>query len=312
MGFFNKVKSFFYDEEEIEEDVEEIIPVPKKKKTVSNVKIEEKINKKSEENDVENEISPSRIRRNFNFPIDVEGQETIVKRTQVKEEPVVEQKQIQRVEQQVKRAEPVRRPYTYSSTSINSVQQKKTVENKFKPTPVISPVFGILDSNYKADTKANDLEETKEFNITRKPSFDEIHKKAYGSPTKEIEEEFEKAKIEDKEENKGIFFNLDDNKAEDDIEESVVINKADALEDDDFDLEADIKIVYNDVNYDEESDEDIEVPKIKRGKRKKIVEVEVDDDEYDDDDSILNEDTDEDLFNLIDNMYNSDEEEDEE
>ena len=69
----------------------------------------------------------------------------------------------------------------------------------------------------------------------------------------------------------------------------------------------DIKITYNDVDYDEEdvsNDEEIVVPKISRIKKN------IENEESTDED-ILSETKEQDLFNLIDNMYNSDDEEEE-
>ena len=65
-------------------------------------------------------------------------------------------------------------------------------EKKFKPSPIISPIYGILDKNYKKDeikTK-ND----KNHNDREEKTLDTIRKKAYGEEVKE------EPKVEKKEE----------------------------------------------------------------------------------------------------------------
>lgn len=73
---------------------------------------------------------------------------------------------------------------SYTSPSILT-QEKPT----FKPTPVISPVFGILDKNYSKE----DIVEKKEQSSyttspTRRDKFDEVRNKAYGTLEDEIED----------------------------------------------------------------------------------------------------------------------------
>lgn len=274
MGFINKIKNFFYDEEEVEEEV------PKEKVQSEKRK---KIDKKEIEEDV-SERELFRSERTFNFPMDIEEDDFASKEKSIKEEDVVKNKvMVKPYEYKPLKKEEVRKPYSY-------VKPKEKEVKKFKPTPVISPVFGILDENYKADEKLvkNSLEETKEFNISRKVTFDEIHKKAFGTPIKQEEKVNEEENNDNSLETKDIFYNL----------------KEDSHDEEDNE---DIKITYNDVDYDEEdvsNDEEIVVPKISRIKKN------IENEESTDED-ILSETKEQDLFNLIDNMYNSDDEEEE-
>ncbi len=270
MGFMNKIKNFFYEEEEIEE---EIIPKkePKKKKEI--------INKNNEE---VSERDLFRSERTFNFPIDVESEEDDTSLDLgIKEENISHNNtRFDNNEELLNKK--AKKPYSYVKPVVKE-------EKKFKPTPVISPVFGILDEHYKADLTMHNLEETKEFNISRKVTFDEIHKKAYGPKLDEESNIIEESN--EKDDSKGLFFNLTDETPEDDVEN-----------------ENDIKITYNDVDYEDEDEEEIEVPKISRVKRLK----EEKEEHVENEDDILSETKEQDLFNLIDNMYNSDGEEGEE
>lgn len=284
MGFIDKVKGFFYDEEEVEEEVE--VPVkrelPKKKPII--------LDDEEEKKEIpERELF--KAERTFNFPVDMGEEESdftpIDKNT--KEEM-----------NSNNTARNKRMPYsanteskvTYRSNS--KAKTKEEQEKKFKPTPIISPIYGIIEGEYKQNDKEDTfLSKTKEFSTTQKIDFDTVREKAYGKVKNEDEEDNDV-----NEENKGIFFNLVDEEKED---------KKEVITDDESDGEDDIKITYNDVDYDEEDDDEIEVPKITRIKKNKNIKKTTE--QVDDD--ILSETKEQDLFNLIDNMYNSEEEDDE-
>lgn len=91
------------------------------------------------------------------------------KRVEKKKE-VVESKPIKKEEK--------RSPYSGSYTSTTLITKEKPT---FKPTPIISPIYGILDKNYSKE----DIVEKKEVKETLKDSkskdkFDEVRSKAYG------------------------------------------------------------------------------------------------------------------------------------
>ena len=133
------------------------------------------------------------------------------------------------------------------------------------PTPIISPIYGVLDKNYKKEDVA--LDSANDLNITKKLDYDSVMKRAM-------------KRVDDKEdeENKSIFFNLDEQEADKDDE---------------------VKIIYNDVS----TSDDMDNTNKDDTSDKPLV----------DEDNILSETKEQDLFNLIDNMYSSeDDEEDDE
>ena len=84
------------------------------------------------------------------------------------------------------------RPYGVDNSYNVSMHEYGTYEKKeerttFKPSPIISPIYGILDKNYKKE----DVKEKKEVRLSssfsrRNVSVDEIRNKAYGdSPIEE-------------------------------------------------------------------------------------------------------------------------------
>ena len=80
---------------------------------------------------------------------------------------------------------------TYSEYS-GGAYEKKDSRTHFTPSPIISPIYGILDKNYKKD----DVVQKKEVRLTSSYSrsnlnLDDVRKKAYGTTIKEdLEREF--------------------------------------------------------------------------------------------------------------------------
>ena len=322
MSLMNKVKNFFYEDIE-EEDEEEILRKEALKREKKEKKREEKLIKFEEkEKEREKEViikdKPSnpelserelfKSEKTFNFPMDLG--DNIFDEKELEEEKKQKEKEESR-----KRIKEERNIYarTVNRGNYTSVDTSKEEENKkFHPSPVVSPVYGILDKNYTVDDVVDkNLSKTKEFSIEKKiVDFDTVRNKAY----KELDDEIEKTLNGTKD----IFYNLDedlkeknDNTIEDYIEESYDKNEN---EDDDviitYEGTNDYQKPVDDVgNDDSEIDEvsfetpDVEIPKVeekktRRGRKPKVVEEP--EEELD---------TKEDLFNLIDNMYNDEEDE---
>lgn len=144
-------------------------------------------------------------------------------------------------------------------------EEEKVVKTKFKPSPIISPVYGILDKNYTPDDITSRVEElptkTLDVDSVRKKAFGTLEEKANVSQkdeTKEqeehkiLEEKLEKARTIDEllkdssddyidlsldEENKDNKFTSDEIDSLDDIEPIHEMNsQEDTLESDLFDL----------------------------------------------------------------------------
>ena len=352
MSLLNKVKNFFY--EEVEVDEEEEARKEEEKRRAKEQKREEKrqaslekIEKmkqeralKEEKKRVEQELQLQRTvevekpkpiqneelterelfksERTFNFPMDL-GDDIFdeePKKEEVPVKPRVEERKTTYVSPTT-----VRR---YENISRQTVEEAKDEPHKFRPSPVVSPVYGILDKNYSVDdVKEKSLDKTKEFSIEKKiVDFDSVRNRAY----KELDEEIEKTLTDSKD----IFYNLDSEESpvEDDISDyeeaphdaeentDVVITYEDIPDEPVFEeaKEVDIPELPVEEPTPEEDDDfemptpDIEIPNkttktTKRTRRSKKVEVEEEPEEK--------EDSKEDLFNLIDNMYNDDSEEDE-
>ena len=278
MSLLNKVKDFFYDEEEVDE-YEETMPIKvhhkeKKEKIKVNKLEHEKREEKAKVQDV-SEIELFKAERTFNFPMDIyeDENDSIKEEKEEKTNISIEKKETVNTNNYTTKQE---NPYSNIRNYAKYEDKKEEKEvKKFKPTPVISPIYGILDKNYKKEDII--IDSAAEKDRTKKLDYDEVRKKAYKDVYKEDEEE------------KSIFFNLND--------------KQEEKEENDY-----VKIVYNDVTYEEEKDDKNVTIGEKIEEYQKELEKDIDlneEDNIDDDTKILSETKEQDLFNLIDNMYNS-------
>ena len=341
MELFNKVKNFFY--EEVEVDEEEEARKAEEKRRIKEQKREERkraamerIEKKQREEVVEpprkievpkeipvnnndnlSEVELFKSEKTFNFPMDM-GDDIFDEVEGIQEEKPVEEPK-----------KTYTRPVIPSRYEDISRTRKEPVKeevaegpHRFKPSPVISPVYGILDKNYTVeDVKEKNLSKTKEFSLEKKiVDFDSVRNKAY----KELDEEIEKTLTNSKD----IFYNLDEEEKA--IEETV----EDEYKEKEHNAEEDVIITFED---EEPTETDIEIKEpeitVEIEKTEPAIEVEPEEEEDDFTPDVaivketrtsrrtkkakkeVKEDKDEekeDLFNLIDNMYSDEEEEDEE
>lgn len=150
MGFLDKMKNLFVDEEEEEvvksEVIQVEIPSPAKEVKSENIADNEIVNNIKTE---EKPAAPIFFDDDYFKELDQPKQE--IKFSQAKEQPKV-------------------------------VKEEK---RHFKPTPIISPVYGVLDKNYSKEditTKQTRIERTNT-SIT----IDEVRKKAFGTLEDELE-----------------------------------------------------------------------------------------------------------------------------
>ena len=165
MGLLDKMKNLFT--EEVEVEVQE--PKKERKKEIKREVKKEKIQPKQE--DIQKEV------------IQVE----IPSPVQAKEEPVIEEKK-----------EEYKFPF-FDDNDFDTIDVRKRREEKkekkevynppkeekkvFKPSPIISPVYGFLDKNYQKDEI---IQKKNDYN-PRKATVDEIRDRAYGSLESDIE-----------------------------------------------------------------------------------------------------------------------------
>lgn len=304
MGIFDKIKNLFYDEEEIEIPVEQkkeditiksgnVAVIEKDVKNINDIKDVKDINndekivntqsqlkieepqKIEEINQVVSERDLVSTTQNFKFPIIFEDED--IAKIEKKETPKREKKEEEAKPQKNKYQKPV-----LDRKVIDEVVKKP---KKFQPTPIISPIYGILDKNYEQQntnkSKTNSLnnrEKTLELN------FDTIRQKAYGTLSDDLENELSKSEEKiDEIENK-IDNILEENNLLSDLQEDPNnISDVEKMKDENLYNYEDFGVEYkiDDSKLNEET-ADLNTKKNKKNKEVELTE---------------------DLFNLIDSMY---------
>ena len=186
MKLFDKIKDLFSDYEEVEEEVfleeekKEEYKLPKvmrdviekeevilpKKKEVEEVKVEEK---------------------KFSIPIDFEKEfeMTPSRRNNTNNQNVI--KEIKSVQNtSYSRQEPVKNVYM----EPKPIKIEKEQKPKFKASPVISPVYGILDKNYTKEEVKEKKEDKRDIKrSSKKVDFETVRKKAFGNLVDDIKDD---------------------------------------------------------------------------------------------------------------------------
>ena len=184
MGLFGKIKNIFYDEE--------IVDVPEEPKSVEKPKIEEvKVEKKVEpikrETPVinttptysEREIFTRETTNTFKFPM-LDEEEVKPVRTRVN---ALESARMEKKKEEIEKA----RTDKYKDLFKENTTTSSKPDRIFKPSPVISPVYGVLDKNY---TREEIIERQENITRTTNPkdmNYDAVRRKAYGTLEDELE-----------------------------------------------------------------------------------------------------------------------------
>ena len=84
----------------------------------------------------------------------------------------------------------------------------ENVKEKFKPTPIISPIYGILDKNYDKDQIIDKKDRPSSYVSTKNADLDSIRRKAYGNMYQEEEKEEEEFPNFDSEEQDPLLYDM--------------------------------------------------------------------------------------------------------
>ena len=182
--------------------------------------------------------------------------------------------------------------YNGNQTNVyNDPYKEKKEERVFKPTPIISPVYGILDKNYHKE----DIVSKKEVDyspVGGVTNIDTVRKKAYGTLEDELENTlFGSNSIlfnnkEDEKDTTDDFFNELEQESRPDLLDDISISGNDEVEKQDKKIK-DLEEITMDLGKELNS---------LMNKKEKLKNKEEKKDEDEDD-----------LFNLIDSMYEGDE-----
>ena len=170
----------------------------------------------------------------------------------------------------------------YERTETREVVEKK----KFRPSPIISPVYGILNEDYKIEDIKDKTEEYANNNL----DFNSVRKKAFGDietldekPKETFYEETVTVKLKENEEDKKQKVKTIDELLEDTADVEISLNKKPQVKEEILEEKP--------INDYEKVDEDLEEIIDTKNNSPKLEE---------DDDTLEN-----DLFDLIDSMYDN-------
>ena len=211
MKLLEKITSLFVDEEpeeeeiELEEEIKEEYKEPpknelpkimrdtikeeEKKEELHNLDVKPTTREEKYERKAVEQVAPA---KKFNFPIDFDEE---VKKAEKREE--VPSKKINNNIENITRKNNVSHNVNVlnngidSNKRINELYPKKesNIKPKFKASPVISPVYGILDKNYtKEEVKEKNDDSITMKRPSKKVDFETVRKKAFGNLADEIKD----------------------------------------------------------------------------------------------------------------------------
>lgn len=161
MGLFDKVKNLFT--EEVEEE-----PIRKETRHIDVPKPSVEVKEPSIEKEEKEEIKPTREDKFVYFTDDDFKDLEKPKKEEIKKEEI---------------RKPESKPLAYKGAVINTQPEEK---KEFKPSPIISPVYGILNKNYeKDDVKPKRI-------ISTRPTatnVDDVRNKAFGTVEDDIKDD---------------------------------------------------------------------------------------------------------------------------
>ena len=335
MGLLDKFKDLFTDVEEVEEEKvieeeESTPPEENKLPTFMREKIEreeqEKVipleQPKEEKKDNEELIKPN---NSFRFPIDYDDEDDVLLVRKEQKEEKIMRREIKH-EDVTPKSKPKVELY---NKSAKEKEKNKVEEKRFAPSPIISPVYGILDKNYhQDDVKAKEEDSYELQRPSKKLDFESVRKKAFGTLSDDIKDNMmcencellkelkESTKIEKISEDDLLYEMTEEDKT--DNTDDITINEA-------VENYYDFGVAYEPDNDDKKNNNQDEVVIVnhndEESKASKI-EVKEDNETLDNDDvSVIKDDNldnnkkivedtpledlelTDDLFNLIDSMY---------
>ncbi len=176
MGFFDKIKNMFT--EEVEDDVK----VEQIKKEVTHVPIETP--------NIKSESFGDALNDNFDFSVGENSTKPVFFDDNDFKDMDLKRKEERKSKVEEKRPSYEERKPKHEDKSLYSKEIKEeVVEEKkiFKPTPIISPVYGILDKNYHKEDIISKGEDNIIYPTDKEPSIESIRNKAYGTLEDELE-----------------------------------------------------------------------------------------------------------------------------
>ncbi len=306
MGLLEKLKNTFFEEEYIEVEEKPIAKKvePKSKKIVKTEKIEK------EEKKVEPVIEVEKEEKLAEVP-NYSDKELLKKDTNINyydEDDFVEVKPIPKKEEPVKEptkiyGEDPKKLYSHIELDKEEHKPYASVNSKagFKPTPIISPIYGILDKNYKKEEVIDKKDKPSSYVSRKNADLDFVRNKAFGSLDDDImmdsfrdieptEKHVENKPVEEEQDNENednLLVDMTDSTSAPAVDKVTIADAEEYFED----LGLEYNVDYKDSRYEKASG--------RRSDKKRVADT-----NNDEGDSANLEDN---LFELIDSMYEDNE-----
>ncbi|MEG1457627.1 MAG: hypothetical protein RR047_02575 [Bacilli bacterium] len=290
MGLMDKLKNVFFEEEYVEvEEQEKVKKVGKKKdnnviarkielpKRVDKEEVKEEEIIKSYEEDKEVLADKELLKMDNNFKqFDDDDFEIEDKKDK---EVIIVPKDSSSVNTHV----PYGGDYKIDYTNLYSKTEK--TEREFRPTPIISPIYGILDKNYSKDDIVDKKDRVPSSSYAKKIDLDSVRQKAYGevSYNEEVKDNQEE-EIED-----NLLYDMSDIETTPAVEKVTIADAEEYFED--------LGLQYN-IDYKDKTHE--------RASGRRVRYVKEEDKEEEKEEVIVKKDNpslEDNLFDLIDSMY---------
>ena len=245
----------------IKEEVYEEVEIPQEKEEVEEEKTETTFPMMFDEDDFLEDNKMKEMDNTFATPSSISREEK-------------EEKELYHGKKELSYIESVRRPsYSYTKSYYEEKETKG-----FKPSPIISPVYGVLDKNYRKE----EVVTKKEVKITGgRTNFDldTIRNKAFGNDDEEISDKKTREAKEKKEKEEKKIYDVNNNKPQ--------VNHVTLADADEYynDLGLAYNVDYSDASRNNNSSGNTRASKYNMKNNKKDKEV------------------DDNLFDLIDSMY---------
>ena len=299
MKLIEKLKNVFFEEVEDDEDEEELpqtfakkIEVPKKTEVIPKITPEYRredrpvITKEIEEVEISEPVVDEEVKKEEpTFPMmfdeddflednKMEEMDKTFSKPQIEKREMREDKELYQGKKELSYVESVRKPnYSYTKSYYEEKETKG-----FRPSPIISPVYGVLDKNYRKE----EVVTKKEVKITSGRTnldLDSVRNKAFGVDDEEIsDKKTREAKAQEIKEEKKIY-DVNNNKPQ--------VNKVTLADADEYynDLGLAYNVDYSDASRNSNNNSSTRTSKynIKNNKKEK--------------------DVDDNLFDLIDYMH---------
>lgn len=268
MGLFDKIKNALFEEEYVEveekpkaktktkrdkpkkEVIKDNKPIAKKivlpNKEENNNKHDEAISKIDYEDPIDEDfdvepLTNAKEKNEFKFPVIEDKDLKVENNSYSKDEPeivrVIEDSSVYEKSTNNKAYQGKKNLYGINEDSKINVHEyglyeKKEERKTFKPSPIISPIYGVLDKNYKKEEIVSKKEVRLTSSYARENlSVDDVRNKAYGTLTddiaREIEEDIKPEIVDDSNDDSNLLVDLSSDEKKPEVHE---VTMGDALE----------------------------------------------------------------------------------